>query len=200
MLSIPLSCVELRLDFVSHSECQGSSASRCIRDQSPPKFLYHSANMRESVPAVVQIWMMYFSKWMLYFLVAKSYTVHSSCFVPALLRSSDDWWRRRHLLIQAFTNTARSKELEGINFPYHISNQNLVGLISLLRIGKEVRIASLSRYCRVKLKSLNRKFSLTEISLLQGQHLAGFIKFYMRKRRIGGGRCLASERRKSGPQ
>ena len=30
---------------------QGSSASRCIRDQFPPKLLYYSADMLESVPA-----------------------------------------------------------------------------------------------------------------------------------------------------
>ena len=63
-------------------------------------------------------------------------------------------------------------------FPVAFSNYDLIGFVSLPGIGDEVRIASLSGYCRVKLKSLNRKFSLTEISLFQGQDLASFIKLF----------------------
>ena len=59
----------------------------------------------------------------------------------------------------------RSKGLEGINFPRHISNNRPIGFVSLPGLGNEVRIASLSGYCRAKLKSLNYKYSLTETSL-----------------------------------
>ena len=75
-------------------------------------------------------------------------------FVPALLCSSDDWWWRTHVLVQAFSSSAGSKGLEGIIFPCHISNNSLVKFISLPGLGNEVRIVSLSRYCCVKLKSL----------------------------------------------
>ena len=49
---------------------------------------------------------------------------------------------------------------------------HLVGFISLPGLGNDFRIENLTGCCRVKLKSLNHKFCLTEMSLFQGQDLA----------------------------
>ena len=58
-----------------------------------------------------------------------------------------------------------SAAARGINFSYYFSKGHFTRIVSMLGLGNEARIASMSRYCRVKLEPLNRKFSLTEFSL-----------------------------------
>ena len=73
--------------------------------------------------------------------------------------------------------------MEGIKFPLHSSNSHLIRFVSMPGLGNEVRIASLRGY-----KSLHHKLRLTELGLLQFHDPAKFIKFFMRKRLIGGSR------------
>ena len=79
--------------------------------------------------------------------------------------------------------------MEGFKFPLHMSNNHLIGFVSLPGLGNEVRIANLSGSCRVKVKSLHHKLCLTELSLLQFHDPAEFINIFMRKRLVGGSRC-----------
>ena len=67
--------------------------------------------------------------------------------------------------------------MAGIKFPLNISNNHLIGFVSLPHLGNEVRIASLPGYCRVKVKSLHHELRLTELSLLQLHDPAKFIMF-----------------------